>query len=66
MHAGLDSRMTMILLPPVADNDEDEDPSKMQAGAGNVFDMILHCVRIFAASVALGRAGAAGGLQPVL
>ena len=44
MHAGLDSRMTMILLPPVADKDEDDNASKEQAEAGNDSIVILHSV----------------------
>ncbi len=33
--------MTMIPLPPVADNDEDDDASKVQAEAGKVYVVIL-------------------------
>ncbi len=44
MHAGLDLRMTMIPLPPVVDNDEDDDASKLQAEAGDVFAVTLDCV----------------------
>ena len=43
MHAGLDLGLTMIPLPPVADKDDDEDASKVQAEAGDVSIVILHC-----------------------
>ncbi len=44
MHAGLDLRMTMIPLPPGADNDEDDDASKVQVEAGDVYILVLHGV----------------------
>ena len=44
MHAGLDSRMTMIPLPPVAGKDEDDDASKVQAEAGDEFAVHIFIV----------------------
>ena len=53
MHAGFDSRMTMIPLPPVADNDEDDDASKIQAEAGDVYVVLLHFIWHWTVSVAV-------------
>ena len=66
MHAGLGSRMTILLWLTNCDNDDDDDASKAQAEAGDLDVKVMDCVPYLILSFALTLAGAAGMLPLIL